>query len=166
MNLARSAHRAGQIDGEAYETLRSKFNAIHEWAKEHLGERALSEGVRTLDARDYRPPIAEPDAVACTGKGRATGAGWADAIALVDAIAENALALGWSRDRLYAAGKGLFDPKRRLICHLKPGDRIGEVSAQSIEIIHPLPSEVRHRFYNPDVDQPWIRRVMPAFPGC
>jgi hypothetical protein len=28
----------------------------------------------------------------------------------------------------------------------------------SIEIIHPLPAEVRHRFYNPDVEQPWERR--------
>ena len=51
------------------------------------------------------------------------------------------------------------------ICYLKPGDRIGEVTLQSIEIIHPLPSEVRHRFYNPDVDQPWIRRVTANSPG-
>ncbi len=78
---------------------------------------------------------------------------------MVDVISERALALGWSRDRLYANGKGLFDQNRGLICYLKPGDRIGEVAAQSIEIIHRLPSEVRHRFYNPETDQPWIIRV-------
>ena len=84
---------------------------------------------------------------------------------MVDTIAQKALALGWSRDRLYATGKGPFDPTRGLICYLKPGDRIGEVTMHSIEIVHPLPSGVRHRFYNPDVDQPWIRRVTPAIPG-
>ena len=50
-------------------------------------------------------------------------------------------------------------PERGLVCFLKPGDRIGEVTLQSIEIIHPLPSEVRHRFYNPDVDQPWVKKI-------
>ncbi len=84
---------------------------------------------------------------------------------MVDVISERALALGWSRERLYARGKGIFDPHRGLVCYLKPGDLIGEVAAQSIEIIHPLPSEVRHRFYNPDVDQPWIRRVSTDKPG-
>jgi len=31
-----------------------------------------------------------------------------------------------------------------------------------IEIIGPPPTEVRTRFYNPDVDQPWIVRVDPT----
>jgi hypothetical protein len=84
---------------------------------------------------------------------------------MVDSISELARSLGWKRERLYAAGgHGIFDSNRGLVCFLKPGDRIGEVAAQSIEIIHPLPSEVRHRFYNPDVDQPWIRRVSPSAP--
>ena len=38
---------------------------------------------------------------------------------------------------------------------------IGEVTRESIEIIGPPPRETRTRFYNPDVDQPWIRRVEP-----
>ena len=78
---------------------------------------------------------------------------------MVDAITEQALALGWCRERLYAVANGIFDPRRGLVCYLKPGDRIGEVTLQSIEIIHALPSEVRHRFYNQDADQPWIIRV-------
>lgn len=81
---------------------------------------------------------------------------------MVDAISERALSLGWRRERLYGTGgNGAFDPRRGLVCLLKPGDRIGDVTAQSIEIIHPPPSEVRHRFYNPDVDQPWIKRIAP-----
>jgi hypothetical protein len=53
----------------------------------------------------------------------------------------------------------LFSPDRGLVSFLKPGDRIGEVTLQSIEIVGPPPTGVRQRFYNPDVDQPWIRRV-------
>ncbi len=78
---------------------------------------------------------------------------------MVDAICDQALSLGWKRERLYAIGNGQFDPQRGLVCLLNPGDRIGEVTARSIEVIHPPPEEVRHRFYNPDVDQPWIIRT-------
>jgi len=81
-----------------------------------------------------------------------------DTVALVDGIAESALAIGWKHERLYGIGSGAFDPRRGLVCYLKAGDRIGEVTMHSIEIIHPLPAEVRHRFYNPDVEQPWERR--------
>ena len=81
-----------------------------------------------------------------------------DTVALVDGIAESALAIGWKHERLYGIGSGAFDPRRGLVCYLKAGDRIGEVTLYSIEIIHPLPAEVRHRFYNPDVAQPWERR--------
>jgi hypothetical protein len=83
-----------------------------------------------------------------------------EAMALVDSISEQALSQGWKRQRLYAAGGGrIFSPERGLVCFLKAGDRIGEVTLHSIEIIHPLPSEVRHRFYNPDVDQPWVKKI-------
>jgi len=37
-----------------------QLNRIHEWAMARLGSAALAEAVRTLDARDYRPPAAEP----------------------------------------------------------------------------------------------------------
>ena len=46
-----------------------------------------------------------------------------------------------------------------LVCYLKPGNRIGDVSKRSIEIICPPPREVRVHFYNPDVEQPWVSRV-------
>jgi hypothetical protein len=163
MNLARSAHQAGQIDGEAYDELRAKFNAAHEWALAHFGERVLAEAVRSLDARDYQPPVAEPDTPpSCPVKRNADADGLPESIAMVDAISERALALGWKRERLYGTGRGrLFSQDRGLVSFLRPGDQIGEVSLQSVEIIGPPPTEVHQRFYNPDVDQPWIRRVRP-----
>lgn len=162
MNLARSAHQAGQIAGDAFDELRSRFNTVHEWALKHFGERSLADAVRSLDARDYQPPVAELDTPARGPVKRNADAGAmpAESIAIVDAICEQALALGWKRERLYCNGNGrLFSQDRGLVSFLRPGDRIGEVSLQAIEIIGPPPNEVRQRFYNPDVDQPWIRRI-------
>ncbi len=161
MVLAKKAAAAGHLDAAAFEDLRIRFNVMHEWAVLHLGEEQLLEAVRTTPADEYKPPVAEDDRPRVPLPRAARSAGEHishEAVAMVDAICERALALGWSRERLYATGIGLFDPRRGLVCYLKPGDRIGEVTAQSIEIIHPLPSEVRHRFYNPDVEQPWKRK--------
>jgi hypothetical protein len=161
MNLAKMAANAGKVGRNEFDELRHRFNTIHEWAMGHFGEPRLAEAVRSLDAREYRPPASESDGRS-TGTGRENfnvSAGLSDAIALVDAVAENAIALGWKRERLYETGKGLFDPRRGLVCFLKPGDRIGEVTAHSIEIILPGLPEVRHRFYNPDVEQPWIKKI-------
>ncbi|HZT32795.1 MAG TPA: hypothetical protein VFA33_23105 [Bryobacteraceae bacterium] len=162
MLLAKKAVDAGQLDVAAFDDLRARFNAVQEWAVEHFGEGQLLAAVRTLRAGEYKPPVAEDDRPHAPLPRAAISAGdrvSPEAVAIVDAIAEKAAALGWARERLYAIGNGLFDPQRGLICYLKPGDRIGQVTSQSIEIIHALPSEVRHRFYNPDADQPWIIRV-------
>ncbi len=156
MNLARMAAKAGQLGQDAYDALRGRFNAVHEWAMGHVGELALAEAVRSLDARDYRPPVAEPDApAAAAGKPNSI----AQAVEAVDSIAEKALALGWERELLYGVRCSPLAVRSGLVSYLKPGDRIGEVTRQSIEIILGGPSQVRQRFYNPDVDQAWIRRV-------
>jgi len=166
MVLAKKAAAAGHLDATAFEDLRVRFNAVHEWAVKHFGEDELLAAVRTIGAGDYKPPVAEdegPRVPAPCARKTAADAISPEATAMVDSISELAISLGWKRERLYAAGgHGIFDSNRGLVCFIKPGDRIGEIAAQSIEIIHPLPSEVRHRFYNPDVDQPWIRRVSPS----
>jgi hypothetical protein len=166
MVLAKKAATAGQLDSAMFEELRVRFNAVHEWAVEHLGEDQLLAAVRTLGVGDYRPPVPEDDGPrVAMPQGRKSGSDRTapEVTAMVDAIREQALALGWQYERLYAVGNhGIFDPGRGLICFLKAGDRIGEVTRQSIEIIGPPPSEVRQRFYNPDVDQPWIKRVEPG----
>jgi hypothetical protein len=161
MLVAQKASSAGHLDAAAFDDLRIRFNAVHDWAVQHLGEEQLRAAVRAIRVSEYKPPTAEDERPSPALRVRkSTGSPISpDAIAMVDAIAGNAMALGWSRERLYATGNGIFDPRRGLVCYLKPDDRIGEVTVQSIEIIHPLPSEVRHRFYNPDVDQPWIVRT-------
>ncbi len=164
MSRAKEAAAAGKLDAVAFEDLRVRFNAVHEWAIEHFGEKELLPAMRALEPEEYKPPMAEDDGPHAPLPRAAKSAGnhiSSEVIAMVDAIAENAMALGWSHERLYGTGNGMFDPRRGLICFLKAGDRIGEVTAQSIEIIHSLPSEVRHRFYNPDVEQPWMKKIVP-----
>lgn len=158
MNLAKHAAAAGQISPDAFEELRQKFNAVHEWAIEHFGEAVLQNAIRNLDARIYSPPIAEQHRPVRAVRAAETFA--AVAVAVVDAIRDEALALGWTVESLYGTGnstRALFGKACGLAGLLKPTHRIGEVTRQSIEII--LPNGVRQRFYNLDVEQPWIRRV-------
>jgi hypothetical protein len=156
--MARLASNAGRISREEYEDLRQNFNAMQEWAIRRYSESVLLEAVRNLDTRTYQPPVAEPDAPATPTRSDTTAR--AEILAKVDAIRDQALSLGWTLDQLYAKSTGSkFGPCIRgsLLTCLKPGDQIGEVTQQSIEII--LASGVRQRFYNLRVDQPWIRRV-------
>ena len=166
MVIAKRATTAGQIDTVSFEALRVRFNAVHDWAVENLGEDQLLAAVRTLRAADYVPPAPEDDGPRVpVPPGRKSGSDRIapEVTAMVDAIREQALVLGWQYERLYAVGNhSIFDPRRGLICFLKVGDRIGEVTRQSIEMIGPPPNEVRQRFYNPDVDQPWIKRIEPG----
>ena len=164
MAVAKKAATAGHLPPAAFEDLRVRFNAVHEWAVERFGEDELLAAVRTFRSGDYKPPGGRgrrPRTSRCRARAKTAADDISpEAMALVDSISEQALSLGWKRQRLYAAGGGrIFAPDRGLVCFLKPGDRIGEVTLQSIEIIHPLPSEVRHRFYNPDVDQPWVKKI-------
>jgi hypothetical protein len=161
MTLAQKAATAEQLDAAAFEVLRVRFNAVHEWAIERFGEAQLLAAVRAILSGDYKPPVAEDDGRRVPLSGglkSASDPASPEGIAMVDAISQRALSLGWKRERLYERGGGIFDPRRGLVCLLKPGDRIGEVALESIEIILPPPSDVRHRFYNPDIDQPWMKR--------
>ena len=83
----------------------------------------------------------------------------------VDAIRDQALSLGWSEAQLYRnRGRFRFPYGRDygLVCFLEEDKRIGEVTRQSIEIIGPPPQENRLYFYNPDVDQPWLKTTAPG----
>jgi hypothetical protein len=162
MDLAKKAANAGQLNAAAFEDLRVQFNAVHEWAMGRFGEERLLEAVRKMRASEYKPPIPEDDQPQAPLPRAPKSAGdhvSPEVVAMVDTIAKQALALGWKHERLYAAGRGIFDPQRGLVRYLKPDDVIGEVTAQSIEIIQPPPAAVRQRFYNPDVEQPWIKKI-------
>ena len=69
-----------------------------------------------------------------------------------------ALAAGWSLELLWETRFWNIgsDGKNRpgLAALLKPGDDIGAVTKNCIEIIRP--SGIIHRFYHPDHEQPWI----------
>jgi hypothetical protein len=163
MVIAKKAATSGQLPPAAFEALRVRFNAVHEWAVEHFGEAQLVAAAGAFHSGYYKPPVAEdegPPAPAPHVRKSASDTISPEAIALVDAISEPALSFGWKRERLYGIGSsGILDPRRGLVCFLKPGDRIGEVTLQSIEIIGPPPNGARQHFYNPDVDQPWIIRI-------
>lgn len=170
MSAARTAAQSGGLPIDAFNALRSRFNAVQTCAVEHFGEPRLRDAVLVLNVRLYTPPMAEPTAtlpvrgLACqdAGDGSASCDVSPDAAAQVDAIREKALALGWTHDRLYRvpetqrSGSAV---RGGLVCYLRDGWRIGEVTRQSIETIGPPPLAVRQCFYNPDVDQPWIRKV-------
>jgi hypothetical protein len=162
MVVAKQAASAGHLPPAAFEELRVRFNGVHEWAVEHLGAPRLVAAARAYRSGDYKPPIAEDDSprVPVPPLRKAGDENLSAVMLLVDAISEQALSLGWERERLHGLGSsGIFDPRRGLVCFLKSGDQIGEVTRESIEIIGPPPNGSRLRFYNPDVDQPWIRRA-------
>jgi hypothetical protein len=156
MHMAKLAFLAGQLSQEAFDATRGSFNRIQEWAIAHVGEATLQEAIRALDARDYQPPVAEPwdghNAPPAAGKMSAA----TEAFAMVDTVRERAVGLGWKHERLYMTGKP-SSQNRGLVSYLNPADRIGEVTHEAIEIV--LPNGIRQHFYNPDVEQPWIRRV-------
>jgi hypothetical protein len=83
-------------------------------------------------------------------------------VAQVDAIRDQALALGWSEAGLYQNRGHLRFPNGDtygLVCFLHGDRTIGEVTAQCIEIVSPRGSRLRH--YNCGVQQPWVRRDKP-----
>jgi hypothetical protein len=158
MHLAKMAVAAGKLGEDQFDDMRHRFNAMHAWAVEHFGEPCLLDTIRNLDARGYAPPVAEPDAPPRAPQ--CVDSPLQEALALVDEIRDRAFALGWAHESLYAhAGshRAAIGINRGLVCFLKAADKIGEVTKHAIEII--LPNTVRQRFYNPNVDQPWIRRV-------
>lgn len=83
----------------------------------------------------------------------------AEVTAKVDAIRERALELGWTEAGLYR-NRGCYPfplgQDYGLVCFLSGNRRIGKVTREYVEIICPYQHSMPNRFYNPDVDQPWI----------
>jgi hypothetical protein len=155
MNLAKMTAEAGQLGRNEYNELRRRFNAVHEWAIALFGEQTLVYAIRNLNARIYAPPV--PEAEEPPPSPQPADVALENAVTMVDAIAEQAMALGWTRESLYRTSRRPFGFNCGLVHFLKPSDCIGEVTTHWIEII--LANDVRHHLYNPNVDQPWIRRI-------
>ena len=166
MALAKQAATAGHLDTSAFEDLRLRFNAVHAWAVEHFSEAQLLAAARTFRSCDYKPPL--PEEFECTKPAEpipSRPSSEAERIArakqLVDEIRDRALALGWTMESLYFCEgyeRRPIGPRYGLVCYIGQQDWVGEVTRQSIEIIGPPPMETRSRFYNADVEQPWIIR--------
>ena len=168
MHAVKAAADAGRVPPEDWEASRAAFNAIQAHAIGLFSEELLLHAMRTLDAEKYRPPLPEefekPNlAPKPPQQGPNTEERLSHASELITAIRNQALALGWSEARLSAvppeAHRGEIAAGSGLVCYLRPGDQIGEVTREAIEII--LSNGVRQHFYNPDVEQPWIRRASP-----
>jgi hypothetical protein len=177
MTVAQRFRRSGRLSAAQYETWRTRFNATHAWAVARFGEAALVAAVEALDPRTYRPPQVEewepagaaeppPTPTHCfpaDGDWRFMEPVSPEALAHVDTVREQALSLGWTEAGLYQ-NRGCYrypvGGEYGLVCALRGGHTIGQVSRESIEIISPRGSRLRH--YNPDVDQPWLRRVQEA----
>jgi len=176
MVVAQKRYQVGRVPERHYDELRARFNAVHAWAVERFGEPVLLEAVCTLDPRGYRPPAVKDaeeadssDVVEAAppthlypvqGDWRFTEPVPPEAVAKANAVREQALAAGWSEAQLYQSrGRYSFPCGQDygLVCFLHGDDRVGEIACQSIEIINARGT--RLRFYNLDVDQPWLRHV-------
>ncbi|MCL4500059.1 MAG: hypothetical protein M1335_07475 [Chloroflexi bacterium] len=56
MENARNAHDAGCLDDAAFNSIRERFNTIHTWAVQHIGEDALRRALRTTNVKSYVGP--------------------------------------------------------------------------------------------------------------
>lgn len=191
MERAKVVHDSGKLGAPEFDTLRSRFNAIHDRAVAQFGQPALAEAIRTAakvkpsgvaapsptnaappataPTVPSPPPPPPPAAAApfrfpATGEFRFTERVSPEAVAMVDAIRDQAVSLGWTLPQLYrnrASLKYPCGPDWGLVTFLDDGQRIGEVTREFIEIIHPGPRESRGRFHNMEVDQPWLKRIKP-----
>ena len=169
MHGVKAAADAGRVPAEAFDGLRQRFNTVQVRAIEVFGEQTLLNAVRTLDADKYRPPLPEEfektkPATPIPARINPESERLIRAHGLVDKIREQALELGWTIGSLYFSDgyeRRPIGPRYGVVCYLGAEDRIGEVTRQSIELIGPPPRETRMRFYNPDVEQPWIKRSRP-----
>jgi hypothetical protein len=168
----KAAHKAGRVPQVAFDELRMRFNELQENAIALFGEKAIQDAMRALGVAEYRPPA--PDALsdrsgaqqeafleeaARPGGARSRAA----AEAAVDVVRDQALELSWTRESLYgSSATGKPGIRRDLVTAMcRSGTRIGQINRQWIAIIGPPPHENILRFYNPDVEQPWVKQVGP-----
>jgi hypothetical protein len=174
MHAVKAAADAGRIPAQAFDEVRQRFNAMQSVAVALFGEAVLLQAFRAISPDGYRPPLPDeyeplrPTAPVST-RPNPEAERLARARQLVDAIREQALALGWTMESLYFSDgheRRPFAARYGLVCYIHAQVRIGDVTRQSIELIGPPPQEVRSRFYNPNVEQPWIKPAKVETPNA
>lgn len=56
MENAKASNETGRLDDATFNALRARFNVVHAWAVEHIGENALRRAMRTTNVKTYMPP--------------------------------------------------------------------------------------------------------------
>jgi hypothetical protein len=184
MASAKRALDVRRLSADAFEAMRAAFNVVHAWAVRHFGEPTLVAAAKSFDAAKYEPPRSGDDDLSGCGVRRPSPAprnpsgfvfpadgDWpftepvaADAVAKVDAIRAEALAVGWTEAALYQNRGSLRFPyggDYGVVCFLGDGARIAAVAREAIAIEHVggTPGSIP----NPAVAQPW-RRAVQAVP--
>jgi hypothetical protein len=174
MSLAKQAVQTGRLNPTAFAELRCRFDRVHDWAIRHLGEAPLRAAVAAFKPDGYPPPGARSKPVTSPmssptwptdGDWRFTHPVPQSAVDKVNAVRDQAMALGWSEAALYQ-NRGRFGfpcgQHYGLVCFVDRDRQIGEVTRRSIEIIGPAPRRSVLRFYNKDVDHPWMPLASPS----
>ncbi len=180
-NNATRACEAGKLDGSTYSELLDRISRIYNMALAQFGEDAVKSAEQQFTpakwkrhcerlAQGVKPINDEFDTDMPTGSYRypADGTGAyhpvsKTALAIVDAIRDKAIAAGWTMPQLYR-NVGIANRDWGLVCYIGPEDRIGAITRQSIEIVHPRASHAL-RFYNHEVEQPWLKFGTPEVPA-
>lgn len=162
MDVAKRARERGRLAAAQYQELRRRFNEVHFWAVKQFGEDALLAAVESPDPGSYQPPAIldddpepqpdeapapEPHVHPREGDWPFTEPVSPEALSKVDAIRDRALTLGWSEAGLYQnRGRHRFPVggDYGLVCFLHHRREIGEVTTESIEVVCPSGSRLRH----------------------
>jgi len=166
MELAQAAHDKGRLPTSPFDELRSRFNSVHDQAVALFGESALLEAIQQLDPASYRwpghteteskeparseiPEVPDSESRCSSGRPNIPGQSRAgpsrfehavspEAIAKVDAIRDEAMALGWTEPDLYQThGRFRFPcgSGYGLVCFIDPDQHLGRITDKAIEII-------------------------------
>ena len=142
MVIAQRRFEAGRLPQSTWESLRCQFNRLLAWAISFYGKEQLQAALRETNPARYSPPVNRqpaPFLFPTVGDWKFTEAVSPKAASKVDAIREVAKARGWSDANLYQNRSRFGFPLGHdfgLVCFIAPGDRLGAVTEESIEIIH------------------------------
>jgi hypothetical protein len=169
---AQDAHKAGRLSDGQWDNLKTKFRRIHSLGLEQFSEDNLKQAIQAFSPANYPPPLDVPEPTndwlypVERGCWKYSHSVTSQALTMVDAIKQEAMSVGWSEANLYQnRGQYKFPLGQGygLVCHLDGERTIGTVTENSIEIISHGKNgqQTTMRFYNPDADQPWIKKPKP-----
>lgn len=177
MTRARAAWQGGKVNPAVYGELRRRFNRIVDWVASHLSAGEVQMWVDGLDPVRYSHPGQVRQEEGTRGRAdyedkpadhtypegeelKFTQPVTQTALSQVDALFDEAAALGWSYAALYQ-NRGLFifphGQDYGVVCFLNGKRRIGKITSRYIELLSPPPGDKILRLYNPDAEPVWKR---------